>query len=156
MPVTKQPIYVFTYFLQRLQNPNLNPGETEKDPPVEKNFYRIVPGRKVEIYFYNTADAKYKPAGSLATDKLEFWQPNELMSWKAAQFLLDDEGTYASEALATDADSAGLLNPADVVKIKFVNDNKMPTDADGNEYPSGVYDTTIGGIWAIEAIAGGS
>ncbi len=150
MPISTKPIYVFTYFLQRCKFPDMTPGEDQGTPRVESG-YRIIPGRKVEVWLYNTTNARYEPARDYRVSEdglanriagvLEFWQPIEFMSYKAFSFFVDHGGDWAGTD-ATDPIMGELVNPNDVVKIKFINDSKMPSDEDGNPYPCGVFAST--------------
>jgi len=161
MPTITEPIYVVTYFLQRMEFPNLQPGEMEVTPRPEKNFYRILPGRKVELWLYNQANARYQ----LATDyrsgaevdqdphyeAMEFWQPIEMMAALPYSFYADNGGDWAGAA-STDPTPGALLNIGDIIKIKFINDVKL-ADADGNPSPCGVF-TTTDLTFALNKVAG--
>ena len=164
-----RPIYEYTYFMQRCKTQTYFPGEPEKMPKEENNGYRILPGCKVRIWFYNTALERYVEAtdyrSGTETDKdpnystMEFWEPNEYMSHKVRRMLREPGSAAATAALLLDINPGDMNCREDIVKIKFVNDNKMPPDSNGNPYPSGMYASTDQdnpALWSLESIAGGS
>lgn len=167
--IDTRPIYVYTYYFQRMNFPPLYIGDPEPapgGPRPEKGGYRSVPGCTLEVWFYNTTSGKWAKAkdfrSGAETDQeanyeaMQFWQPSEYMSHKARALCCDLGGDWAGTD-GGDQKLGDMNSREDIVKIKFINDNKMPVGSDGNPSPCGMFASasTDSAIWDPLAILGG-
>ena len=102
-----EPIYIETLYIQRKKIVG-RPQTAGQDLPPSEWGYKLIPGKVIDLWLYNTAAERYQPAGT-------FFEPVEFMDVRGASFVAGVTGATT--------------NPNDVYdnfRLQFTDNHYVP------------------------------
>lgn len=112
------PIYIATHYMQRKKIVGQMPTGAENPTPSEMG-YKLLPGRVVDVWLYNTTATRYQPAGT-------FFEPMEFTDVRVATFL---NGKNADASAPSDT----FDNYSDSFRLKFTDSAYVPFIRDDDD-----------------------